>query len=213
MPKIIAKHAKLLYASIFFFILFYSFSFLFVKGGGLNGFDFNMTVRIQDHIPRKFDPYFSFLSLLGSFEVTVVALAAFLFIRRRVHSVMIVFIFCFMHIVELVGKAFLDHPPTPFMFHRYSFDVVFPTSYVQPGGSYPSGHAMRTMFLAILLCVLIYRTKKLKMEMKYALWAAVVVFTILMGISRISLGEHWTTDVIGGSFLGAAFSFFSLIFV
>lgn len=196
----------------FLLVIFYAFSFFLVKGGGLKGFDFDMTVRIQSKVPIRLDPYFSFLSLLGSFEPTALILAIILFLRKKILGILVFATFCFMHVVELVGKAFLDHPPTPFMFHRYALNFLFPTSYVQPGGSYPSGHAMRAAFLSILLIYIIGRTK-LSKEMKIGISVLTIAAFLLMSISRISLGEHWTSDVIGGSILGSAFAFFSLIFI
>jgi membrane-associated phospholipid phosphatase len=209
-----AKNLKFIYTSAFFLFIFYAFSFLLVKGGRLKAFDFNMTVRIQDRVPLRLDPYLSVLSLLGSFEPTFAILCIFLFFtRKKMKSLFVVFLFCFMHIVELVGKAFLDHPPTPFMFHRYALNILFPTSYVQPGGSYPSGHAMRITFLAIVFGFVAYKTKNLSRELKIFTYLIIVTIYLIMCISRISLGEHWTSDVIGGSILGVAFAALSLIFI
>ncbi len=211
--KHILKNKYFIVLSIFFLVGFYAFSFFLVKGGRLDGFDFNMTVRIQDHIPRRFDFYFSMLSLLGSAEPTGILLLIILALRRRIQGIFALFFFGFMHLVELTGKAFLNHPPTPFMFHRYSLDFLFPTSYVQPGGSYPSGHSMRAIFLLTIFTYLIFKLKSVRMEIKLSATAVLFVFTFLMLISRISLGEHWTSDVIGGSFLGAAFAFLSIALI
>jgi len=209
LKKYLKKNLKFILAGLGLLILFYGFSFL-VKEDIFTRFDFDMTVRIQAKIPIRLDAFLSWFSLLGSFEVTLVLLALFSIIRRRFHELLLVGIFGFMHVVELVGKAFLDHPGTPFMFHRYALDFFFPTSYVQPGGSYPSGHAMRTAYITIIILVALSRSKFHK-NMKIGIWCLVLGIYIVMIISRISLGEHWTSDVIGGSLLGAAFAVFSLI--
>ncbi len=206
------KNLKLLLTAVVLLVIFYVFSFLMVKGHRLDRFDFDMSVRIQSKVPMRIDPYLSILSFIGSFEGMLVILVIFLAIRRKIGGAIAVGTFIFMHVVEIIGKAYLDHPPTPFMFHRYAFDFVFPSGYVQPGGSYPSGHAMRTAFVGILLAFIVHRTKFSK-EIKIGIWCLVVGFYLIMAISRISLGEHWTSDIIGGTLLGAGFSLFSLIFI
>ncbi|HVT01375.1 MAG TPA: phosphatase PAP2 family protein [Patescibacteria group bacterium] len=214
MPKKFFTKRNLTYIAIgsFLLILFYIFSFL-VKEDVFKGFDFDMTVRIQGHVPLRLDPILSWFSLLGSFEVTVVILIIYALIRRKLGGFIIVGMFCLMHVVEIIGKAFLDHPGTPFMFHRYALDFVFPTGYVQPGGSYPSGHSMRSTFLTIVFLDVIWHSKKLSMPVKVGLTGFILLILIIMVISRVSLGEHWTSDIIGGALLGGAFALFSLIFV
>ncbi len=218
-PTLVQKGIKLLKEKTSFIItggvlltLFYTFSFFFAKGGKLDQFNFNMTVRIQDKIPVKFDPYLSTLSLIGSFEGTSIILAIALIVRRKIGGIIVFGMFGFMHVVEIIGKAFLDHPGTPFRFHRYALDFVFPSGYVQPGGSYPSGHAMRTAFLAIVISYIISKTG-LNKYTKLASYIFIFCFYLIMIISRVSLGEHWTSDVIGGSLLGAGFAFLALIFI
>ena len=70
-------------------------------------------------------------------------------------------------VVEILGKSFLHHPPPPFMFFRYDLGFQFPTSYVQTGNSYPSGHAMRMVFLLIVGSFILFHMKKFKICMYY----------------------------------------------
>lgn len=195
----------------FVFFSFVAFSFV-VHNDVFLGLDFDTTVRLQNHISRRFDSLFSFFSLSGSFEITIVILLVILAIRRKLMGFFILFIFGVMHVFEIYGKAFVEHLGPPFMFFRYNMNFFFPSSYVQPGYSYPSGHSARTLFISTLLAFFIARSKRISHTQKLIILGAIGLFDATMLISRVYLGEHWTSDVIGGGLLGASLALLSLVF-
>ncbi|MFJ9621080.1 phosphatase PAP2 family protein [Streptomyces sp. NPDC101181] len=71
-----------------------------------------------------------------------------------------------------------------------------------PGFSFPSGHAMTaTTSCAILLLVLLPLVAP---RWRRLCWTLAVVSVVGVGFTRIALGVHWFSDVIGGWLLGGA---------
>ncbi len=198
---------------LFFLFVFATYT-MYVKKFNPAQFDFDTTVRLQNHTPKKLDSYLSFLSLLGSFEmVSIFLLFAVMFFARKIKSFILFIIYGGAHIIEIFGKSLLNHPGPPYLFFRYDLEFYFPSSYVQTGSSYPSGHSFRSVYLAVILAFFILRSKKLKMSAKLLLVPAIMIGTGIMLYSRISLGEHWTSDVVGGTLLGLGFGWLAVFLI
>lgn len=73
---------------------------------------------------------------------------------------------------------------------------------IQQGGfSFPSGHAMTSLVFASVLMLLL--RLELKGKRDRTLWTAGILFWILLiGTSRVYLGVHYPTDILGGWSLG-----------
>lgn len=191
-----------------FLTLFAGISYL-VHKGFFDQLDFDLTVKIQDHLPLRFDPWLSSFSLIGSIEVTAVVFALIFFLSlRKLHRLLVIFWFPFFHVFELLGKLVIFHPGPPFMFLRYTFGFHFPSAYVHTDYSYPSGHVGRTVYLASLLAFLISKSKASRL-VKTAAFIFLAGIVGVMVVSRISLGEHWFSDTLGGAVLALAMVFFT----
>ncbi len=71
--------------------------------------------------------------------------------------------------------------------------------------SFPSGHAMLSAVTFLTLGALVARVQKERLMRIYIMAGAVMV-TLAVGASRVYLGVHWPSDVLGGWCIGSAWA-------
>jgi undecaprenyl-diphosphatase len=76
---------------------------------------------------------------------------------------------------------------------------------VVEGLSFPSGHATMSAAIYLTLGALLASTRARRRERAWLLGAAAAI-AALVGASRVVLGVHWATDVLGGWAFGAAWA-------
>lgn len=195
------------------FFLFILFS-IFVAGFDTLKVDFYITGFLQKNIPRYFDMPFSLLSILGSAEISSFVLFCvilYLFVKKYYLAALGMVLFPVISFLELLGKFFIYHPSPPTELYRGVLNFNLPSRFIQTGSSYPSGHVSRTAFWVVFLLVLISLKQP---KHKTLIRVFLVLLFALMLISRVYLGEHWMSDVLGGLLLGGSFGLFpALLFI
>ena len=72
------------------------------------------------------------------------------------------------------------------------------------GYSFPSGHTSSSFACASAVCFML-KKPEIKSEMKWR-WL-LLVFAALMGFTRLYVGVHYPTDILGGAVLGVLYGY------
>jgi membrane-associated phospholipid phosphatase len=210
--------------------MFYIFS-REVKRGVLKTTDFATTVKIQEKIDTS--SRLRLASIVGdvmegstffaSPEVSVVAvllLTAFAVVdikrkKFRLSGLIIPILFGLLILGEIYGKNVVHHPSPPFFMIKNP-TTIFPKYYINDQYSYPSGHAARSIFLGLVFLSLVFQhvPQWIQSKKRVALLGVLVGFYILIvSVSRIYLGHHWLSDIIGGGLLGASMGLLTMAII
>jgi undecaprenyl-diphosphatase len=125
---------------------------------------------------------------LGDFEIVVVlaALAGLVFWRRSRRAV-------FFIATAVLGAGILNTAMKS-IFTRARPSVA-DAIYEPSGFSYPSGHSMGALALALALGIVVTRLSPKRARW---VWALGLFYAVLIGLSRVYLGVHFPSDVLGG---------------
>ena len=161
-----------------------------IMNGDIIGYEIISKFLISDFVT----PIAKFITNFGgAIFLIVLTIVLFIVIKNKKIGVSIFLNLVIVTILNQLLKGILQRPR--------------PTEYIiieETGYSFPSGHSMISMAFYGYLIYLIYKYVK----NKYIKWISIVVLSLLIctiGISRIYLGVHYTSDVLGGFLISISY--------
>jgi undecaprenyl-diphosphatase len=164
---------------------------LLVTRDRLRQFDLSIIHKVQSLESPGLTRVGEFLSLVGSPAVMiplVLGIAVILFLVLGHRKELILFI------GGMLGSTLLNHFLKD-LYHRARPDIHRIVE--EQGFSYPSGHSMAAFTFYGLLTFLLWRHLSSRSG-RIALVAISAVIIISIGLSRVYLGVHYPSDVLGG---------------
>lgn len=177
-------------------IIFTALSF-FVLLGPPEYLDIHISEEIQEKQTPDLDTIMIWISWLGRIPVSVVmvVLTALFFYFLHLKKEAVLILSTLLSGILGLGLKMLINRPRP------SKDLVVlleDTKYQ----SFPSGHVLfYTVFFGALILIIL-RLKKIKYKIKIFLVTLCLSIIFFGAVSRVYLGAHWFTDVLGGFILG-----------
>lgn len=164
-----------------------------VREGDTIGFDRAVLVFIRSHLasPQLDSIMVALTNIGGVVAITIITILVLLFMwKQRMYSRAVVF---------LLGIGGIALAVT---FLKLLFARARPTDVGaiinESSFSFPSGHSMGSMGLAVLITLLFWPTKWRVLVLSIS-----ILYVLIVGFSRMYLGVHYPTDVAAGWLLGA----------
>lgn len=193
----------LLILGIFLGLLAFFKLWLITSDGLLRDFDNSFIQKISYFKTPLLDNLFFLITQFGSRYFIVIAfllLAIFLFRKRRRRAAATVFF-------TLLGSGLAIY------FFKENFNRLRPDGCPLDDPSFPSGHAVLSFYFYGTLFSLITRFVKLKKRKVLILGACFGLLVLLIALSRIYLGCHYPSDILGGFILGGIWVLIAAILI
>ncbi|HEU5380935.1 MAG TPA: phosphatase PAP2 family protein [Ktedonobacteraceae bacterium] len=183
---------------LLFLLLFGALAFL-VYVHPLLPVDIAITQEFQENRSPWLRTFMVAVSYMGNalwlfVGLILLAAAAFWILRFRLEAVVLVGICLTNSLLNILVKLLVARP-------RPAQPLVTVLQYAS-GKSFPSGHVMSYVAFWGTLFTFSFILFHGKRWWRVALWLVSGLFVILVGPSRIYLGDHWASDVLGAYLLG-----------
>ncbi len=178
---------------------------LIEKGAPLP-FDLDVTRFVQQFRPDWFDALMRFLTSIGvaPWVLILPAIIIIALLAMRDWAAALALLFAQLGSVGNPLIKIAVHRPRPGI--TFELGLGVPTD-----PSFPSGHSATAMVVYGFLIYLAWVKLRDHHLARNIIIALCAIYILAMGLSRIYLGEHWLTDVLGGYVYGLAWVFLSVI--
>jgi membrane-associated phospholipid phosphatase len=155
------------------------------------------STEVQEHGNTFFDAFMKGVSFVGYAQYSMpmaVLVSLIFFLSKMKKEAVFVLLTLLSGLVSSLVKFLVNRP-------RPTKDLVKLLEATKEQ-SFPSGHVLFYTVFFGFLCFLMFRLKQIPKPLRLLVGTFCLLMVTLVSISRIYLGAHWLTDVIGGYLLG-----------
>jgi undecaprenyl-diphosphatase len=174
-------------------IIGFSFISLLISDHRIITFDSSVIASIQGRESPMLTSLMKFFTFIGSAPfVIILSLLLLVFLYKVLHHRFELILF----IAAVAGSAVINQVLKS-IFHRVRPNLhrLIDVS----GYSFPSGHAMNAFTVYVIISFLLWRHIPSKLGRSILIFLSILMI-LAIGISRIYLGVHYPSDIIGGYF-------------
>lgn len=197
----ISTKISILNAFLLLFFLFWSANII-LKTGLIKNFDTTLINQIYHHNPITLNIFIPITNIGDTYETIGIATIFFIILIAKKYYYAAIYLVLNKVVISGLNSLIKNLIDRPRPSHHH---------FVYAGGySFPSGHSASSFALYIsLLIISLYIFKRL--DLKILISTICISIVLLIGYSRIFLGVHYPSDVLGGYLLAATIVTFNTL--